>query len=192
MSGASITSPNVPLTGLANRSRLLDRLKLAIDTVDRYQTVGAMAFIDLDSFKHINDNFGHEVGDAVLREVVDRLRSDRRDVDTVARIGGDELVILISEHAAGQHLADQRERVLRSVCTPMIVGGLEIVPSASIGVSLYPHDGSSSDQVMRSADAAMYHAKSLGKNNVQLYSAELGRSSKFECRLPTETLQDIH
>lgn len=165
-----------PLTGLANRTLLLECLKLAIDRAHRYQTVGALAFIDLDNFKHINDNFGHYAGDTVLRELADRLRSNMRDVDTVARIGGDEFVILISQHGAGQHLADLLERIRISVCTPMLVGGREIVPSASIGVSLFPHDGDSFDQVMRSADAAMYHAKSLGKNNVQFYSAELGQA----------------
>lgn len=165
-----------PLTGLANRTLLLECLKLAIDRAHRYQTVGALAFIDLDNFKHINDNFGHYAGDAVLRELADRLRSNMRDVDTVARIGGDEFVILISQHGADQDLADLLERIRISVCTPMLVGGREIVPSASIGVSLFPHDGDSFDQVMRSADAAMYHAKSLGKNNVQFYSAELGQA----------------
>ena len=165
-----------PLTGLANRTLLLECLKLAIDRSNRNQTAGALAFIDLDNFKHINDNFGHDAGDAVLRELADRLRSNMRDVDTVARIGGDEFVILISQHGAGQHLADLLERIRVSVCTPMTVGDREIVPSASIGVSLFPHDGDSSDQVMRSADAAMYHAKSLGRNNVQFYSAELGQA----------------
>ena len=166
------------LTGLANRILLLERLKLAIDEAVRNQTLGALAFLDLDNFKHINDKLGHDSGDAVLREIAERLRANVREHDTVARFGGDEFVLLINEQPSHAHVADLLERIRRSVSTPMLINGHEIVPGASIGVSIFPHDGDNVDYVMRAADAAMYHAKSLGKNNVQYYSTELGEAAR--------------
>ncbi len=142
----------------------------------RHQVLGALAFLDLDNFKHINDNFGHDAGDAVLREIAERLRVNMREDDLVARIGGDEFVLLIHDQPSVTHVTDLLERVRRSVGTPVLVGGREIVPGTSIGVSLFPHDGNTVDRVMRAADAAMYHAKALGKNNIQFYSAEMAQA----------------
>ncbi len=165
-----------PLTGLANRVLLLERLKAVIEDAIRGQSLGALAFFDLDNFKHINDNFGHDAGDAVLREVAERLRASLREEDTVARFGGDEFVLLISQQPSLQHVADLLERIRHGVSAPIFVQGHEIVPSTSIGVSVFPHDGDNVDGIMRAADAAMYHAKSLGKNNVQFYSSNLGEA----------------
>jgi diguanylate cyclase (GGDEF)-like protein/PAS domain S-box-containing protein len=164
-----------PLTGLANRTLLQDRLEQAIQLAQRNRAVGALAFLDLDNFKHINDNLGHDVGDAVLREIAARLRANMRDVDTVARVGGDEFVLVINGQSTAGQVADLVERIRRSVSAPVEAGGREVVTGASIGVSLFPRDGKTVDKVMRAADAAMYHAKSLGKNNCQFYSAELNR-----------------
>ena len=165
-----------PLTGLANRTLLLDRLKFAVDFSVRHDVLGALAFLDLDNFKHINDNFGHDAGDAVLREISERLRVNMREDDLVARIGGDEFVLLIHDQPSVNHVTDLLERVRRSVSTPVLVGGREIVPGTSIGVSLFPNDGNTADRVMRAADAAMYHAKALGKNNIQFYSGEMAQA----------------
>jgi diguanylate cyclase (GGDEF)-like protein/PAS domain S-box-containing protein len=162
-----------PLTGLANRTLLQERLKQAIGFAQRNRMLGALAFIDLDNFKHINDNLGHDVGDAVLCEIAGRLRANMRDDDTVARVGGDEFVLVINGQASASQVADLVERIRRSVSAPVETGGREVVAGASIGVSLFPRDGKTADRVMRAADAAMYHAKSLGKNNCQFYSAEL-------------------
>ncbi|MGI4718679.1 MAG: sensor domain-containing protein [Janthinobacterium lividum] len=164
-----------PLTGLANRTLLQERLRQAIEHALRDQTCGALAFLDLDNFKHINDNFGHEAGDAVLREIAQRLRDNMREEDTVARLGGDEFVLLVRNVTSRERLADVVERVRRSVMQPVHVDGLEIFPGTSIGVALFPQDGDTSDNIMRAADAAMYHAKTLGKNNVQFYSEELNQ-----------------
>jgi diguanylate cyclase (GGDEF)-like protein/PAS domain S-box-containing protein len=164
-----------PLTGLANRTLLQERLKQAIQFAARNRMVGALAFLDLDNFKYINDNLGHDVGDAVLIETAGRLRANMREEDTVARVGGDEFVLVINDQGGPEQVADLVERVRRSVGSPVLVGGKEIVPGTSIGVALFPRDGSTVDKVMRAADAAMYHAKSLGKNNCQFYSAELNR-----------------
>jgi diguanylate cyclase (GGDEF)-like protein/PAS domain S-box-containing protein len=164
-----------PLTGLANRTLLQERLKQAIQLAVRRRTVGALAFLDLDNFKHINDNLGHDVGDAVLRETAERLRATMREGDTVARVGGDEFVLVMTDQGSAEQVGDLVERVRRSVGSPVRVDGREIVAGTSIGVALFPRDGNTVDKVMRAADAAMYHAKSLGKNNCQFYSRELNR-----------------
>lgn len=164
-----------PLTGLANRTLLQERLKQAIEFAERNKMVGALAFMDLDNFKHINDNLGHEVGDVVLRETAARLRANMREEDTVARVGGDEFVLVINDQGSPEQVADLVERIRRSVSAPVAAGGTEVVPGTSIGVALFPRDGATADKVMRAADAAMYHAKAMGKNNCQFYSAELNR-----------------
>jgi diguanylate cyclase (GGDEF)-like protein len=162
-----------PLTGLANRTLLQERLKHAIAFAQRNRMTGALAFLDLDNFKHINDNLGHDAGDVVLCEIAERLRANMREEDTVARVGGDEFVLVINDQSGPGHVAELVERIRRSIGVPVEVGGREVVAGASIGVSLFPRDGKTVDKVMRAADAAMYHAKSLGKNNCQFYSAEL-------------------
>jgi diguanylate cyclase (GGDEF)-like protein/PAS domain S-box-containing protein len=164
-----------PLTGLANRTLLQERLKQAIQYAVRNRKIGALAFLDLDNFKHINDNLGHEVGDEVLRETAARLRASMREEDTVARVGGDEFVLVIKDQGSPEQVADLVERIRRNVAAPVMVNGAEVVAGTSIGVALFPRDGSSVDKVMRAADAAMYHAKSLGKNNCQFYSNDLNR-----------------
>jgi diguanylate cyclase (GGDEF)-like protein/PAS domain S-box-containing protein len=164
-----------PLTGLANRTLLQERLKQSIEYAVRNHRIGALAFMDLDNFKHINDNLGHEVGDVVLRETAARLRGSMREDDTVARVGGDEFVLVINDQGTPEQVADLVERIRRSVAAPVIVNGAEVVAGTSIGVALFPRDGATVDKVMRAADAAMYHAKSLGKNNCQFYSNDLNR-----------------
>jgi len=163
------------LTGLANRTLLQERLKAAIDAAAAHHKQGALAFLDLDNFKHINDTFGHEAGDTVLREIAARLRDSMREEDTVARLGGDEFVLVIAEQSDVTQLAYLIERIRQSVSAPINVAGKEILPGTSIGVSLFPQDGRTVDHVMRAADAAMYHAKTLGRNNVQFYSVELNQ-----------------
>ncbi|MFC5509591.1 EAL domain-containing protein [Massilia jejuensis] len=164
-----------PLTGLANRTLLQDELKFSIDFAVRNKVLGALAFLDLDNFKHINDNFGHDAGDEVLREIANRLKMSVRDNDTVARVGGDEFVLVINNQPSHEQLADLIERIRQRVNVPITVAGRDILPGTSIGVSRFPHDGDTVDRVMRAADAAMYHAKALGKNNSQFYSSELNQ-----------------
>ncbi|QOY93502.1 EAL domain-containing protein [Massilia sp. UMI-21] len=164
-----------PLTGLANRTLLQERLRFAIDHAALQGCMVALAFLDLDNFKHINDHFGHEAGDTVLREVAQRLRACMREDDTIARVGGDEFVLLICNPASHAQVADLIERVRRAVMAQVEVNGHHILPGTSIGVSVFPDDGDSPDKIMRAADAAMYHAKTLGKNNFQFYSSELNQ-----------------
>jgi diguanylate cyclase (GGDEF)-like protein/PAS domain S-box-containing protein len=165
-----------PLTGLANRSLLHDRLQAAIDNALRTARLGALAFIDLDNFKHINDTFGHDVGDDVLRSIAERLRLSLRDDDTVARVGGDEFVLLMNNQPGIRHVTELVERIRQAVAAPIHAGNKEIMAAVSIGVSLFPDNGVMADQIMRAADAAMYHAKTLGKNNSQFYSPELNQA----------------
>lgn len=164
-----------PLTGLANRMLLQEKLSISIDNAIRDSTIGALAFIDLDNFKHINDSFGHDAGDVILRTVADRLRENMRDEDTVARVGGDEFVLVINEQPNYLHIADLVERIRQSVTLPVALGAKEIIPGISIGVSIFPKDGVNAETIMRAADSAMYHAKLLGKNNCQFYSSELSQ-----------------
>ena len=164
-----------PLTGLANRTLLQERLAVAIDDARRDCSIGALAFLDLDNFKHINDNFGHDAGDAVLRETALRLRESVREEDTVARVGGDEFVLVIKDQQEAAEAALLVERIRRSVSEPIAFGAQQIEPGTSIGVCLFPRDGDTVDRALCAADAAMYHAKSLGKNNCQFYSAELNQ-----------------
>jgi diguanylate cyclase (GGDEF)-like protein/PAS domain S-box-containing protein len=165
-----------PLTGLANRTLLQDRLQLAIDSALRQGKLGALAFLDLDNFKHINDTFGHEAGDEVLRSIAERLRRSLRDDDTVARVGGDEFVLLMNNQPSIRHVTELLERIRLAVCTPIHTGGKELIAGVSIGVALFPDNGVVAEQIMRAADAAMYHAKTLGKNNCQFFSPELNQT----------------
>jgi diguanylate cyclase (GGDEF)-like protein/PAS domain S-box-containing protein len=164
------------LTGLANRSLLHGRLQASIDEALSSATTGALAFIGVDNFKHINDTFGHDSGDEVLRSIAERLRLSLRDDDMVARVGGDEFVLLMNKQADVGHIAEQVERTRLAIAAPIRVGGREIMASSSIGVSLFPDNGVTAEQIMRAADAAMYHAKTMGKNNCQFYSPELNRA----------------
>jgi diguanylate cyclase (GGDEF)-like protein/PAS domain S-box-containing protein len=181
-----------PLTGLANRTLLQDRLRFAIDQAQREHSLGAVAFLDLDNFKYINDTFGHEAGDVVLREIAERLRQGVRDDDTVARVGGDEFVLVINNEPTAGHLAELVDRIRRQVSAPVAVGDSDILPGVSVGVSLFPRDGDSAERVMRAADAAMYHAKTMGKNNVQFYSPELNQAVHDQLLLEASLSRAIH
>ncbi|HEY1042350.1 MAG TPA: EAL domain-containing protein [Telluria sp.] len=165
-----------PLTGLANRTLLQEKVQLSMTFAQRNEALLALAFLDLDNFKFINDNFGHEIGDTVLKEVANRLRHNVREDDTVARLGGDEFVLVITSQPSARHVGELMERVRASVSAPVRVDGKEVLPGVSIGVSLFPRDGDTVDRLMRAADAAMYHAKTTGRNNCTFYSEELNKS----------------
>lgn len=155
------------LTGLANRRLLLERLEIMIRESRRYKRKFALMFIDLDGFKDINDRYGHDVGDSLLQEMAGRLSKFIRDTDIVARFGGDEFVIAYLELNAG---SDEVEGIVQRILdslneSVMLPDGKLLNVSGSVGVAFYPKDGDSVSALMRSADAAMYHVKSSGKNN---------------------------
>lgn len=161
------------LTGLPNRALLEDRLRGQIQTAQRHEQSFALVFTDLDRFKEVNDTMGHGTGDELLRIIADRLREAVRSEDTVARIGGDEFVLLLP--GAGPDAAHQvATKLLETLQQPLSLGTLsDYRPTASAGVALYPMHGSTSDELLRSADTAMYRAKQAGRNRVTLFDAQM-------------------
>jgi diguanylate cyclase (GGDEF)-like protein/PAS domain S-box-containing protein len=160
------------LTGLPNRLLLQERLQQALDMArDRGEQL-AVAFIDLDQFKLINDSLGHHTGDALLRTMAQRLQACLRDGALVARQSGDEFVVLLTRTHRGA-IAYLAGLMLDAISQPCVIGGRELRVSCSIGISLYPGDGEDAATLLRNADMAMYRAKEAGRNNVQYYTAEL-------------------
>ena len=156
------------LTGLPNRLLLMDRLTQALVHAHRHQRRLAVLFLDLDHFKLVNDTLGHAGGDRLLRSVAERLSACVRADDTVARVGGDEFMVLFADLQRSDHAPRMAEKVLEALEHPFAIEGEAIYVTASIGVALYPEDGDESGTLMRNADTAMYRAKELGRNNYQL------------------------
>jgi diguanylate cyclase (GGDEF)-like protein len=166
------------LTGLPNRSVAEDRLEQALARAERGRKQFAVFCIDLDGFKAINDELGHDAGDEILRAVSVRLRNNLRHSDTLARMGGDEFLVLI-ENCAGPSAAQAvAQSLISSLQEPFLLDGRQLCISASIGVALYPANGKNAAQLRRNADLAMYRAKSLGGSQVALWSGELTAAGK--------------
>jgi len=161
------------LTDLPNRSLFLDRLQQAITKANHHNRLVAVLFLDLDRFKNINDSLGHTTGDRLLQQLGERFRKTIREGDTIARFGGDEFVILLDDFDSDNSLSLIAQKILNSLATPFEVNGHEIFITASIGISISPHDGEDSETLLRNADIAMYRAKELGKNNFQYYSESM-------------------
>jgi len=158
------------LTGLPNRRLLDDRLRQAVNLSQRRDTRVAVMLIDLDDFKRVNDQLGHRAGDAVLREVAQRLGGCVRKADTLARQGGDEFVVVIPDLPQAADCQVVAEKILRALAPGFRVDGGEFRIGASIGISIYPADAGDGDALLRNADAAMYRAKQQGRNNYRFYS----------------------
>jgi diguanylate cyclase (GGDEF)-like protein/PAS domain S-box-containing protein len=163
------------LTGLPNRTLLLDRLEQALHFAERDGRMVALAFIDLDQFKLINDTLGHLAGDALLGEVAARLRRSVREADTIARLGGDEFVLVCTQMHNEEEVARSLQRILETVSQPWLTGGAKFAIGCSIGVSLFPRDGRNAETLLKHADSAMYKAKEAGRNNYQFFTPELNR-----------------
>ena len=174
------------LTGLPNRVLLAERIDQAMQRVAGQSGCFALMFIDLDGFKPVNDAFGHHMGDLLLREVALRLREDLRSEDTLARIGGDEFVLLVqlTEPDDAQRLAS---RQVALVSRSFRVAEHELQISASIGIALYPGNGHSAHELLMNADAAMYHAKGAGKNGYRFFDATMNNNARRQLQL----LQDL-
>ena len=166
------------LTQLPNRMLLGDRMQLAMAQTERNGKVLAVAYLDLDGFKPVNDQYGHSVGDKLLVEVAQRLKSCIRAGDTVSRLGGDEFVLLFAELDSIRECDHAISRVISVLTMPFRIAGHEIFISASIGVTLYPQDGSDSDTLLRHADQAMYAAKQAGRNRFHLFDPENDRRAR--------------
>ena len=162
-----------PLTGLANRTLLWDRLEQAIHMAQRNKTLVAIALIDLNGFKQINDSHGHEAGDEVLKVVAKRLLASVRDSDTVARLSGDEFVLVLVNQPSLRYTLRMIERLRDALSRPVVFDSTEIGTGASIGISVYPHDGTGTVELVRAADVAMYHAKASRKNEACFFSSDM-------------------
>lgn len=160
-----------PLTGLPNRALFSDRLNQELARAKRQQGRFAMAFLDLDHFKPINDDFGHDVGDQVLRQVAKRLQDCVRAADTVGRIGGDEFVLILAQFSNSEAILALAEKLRESLRQPFLVDGHKLSISCCIGVAVYPEDGTDGVTLTRGADDAMYRAKAEGRDCVRLRSS---------------------
>lgn len=165
------------LTRLPNRSLLEDRITHAITSGERYGKHFALMFIDLDRFKTINDSLGHHYGDKLLQGVAERLTAALRAEDTVARLGGDEFVVLLSEISAPTAAASVAQKLLDTLALPMDIEGQQQSISGSIGISIYPEDGTTLRELMSNADSAMYHAKKVGRGNHQFFAPEMNAAA---------------
>jgi diguanylate cyclase (GGDEF)-like protein len=165
------------LTGLPNRLTLQIRLAQLLPEARRHNWQLAVMFIDLDRFKVINDTLGHQVGDELLRDVAIRLSRVVRETDFVARLGGDEFVILLPAISSPADAAVIANKIIGTLSSSILTGTHELHTSPSIGISIFPDDGSDGDTILKNADTAMYHAKSAGRNNYQFYAAEMNQTA---------------
>lgn len=161
------------ITGLPNRILFFDRLRQAIKLSGRADTMTAVMFIDLDGFKEVNDTFGHRTGDLLLEEVAQRLLSGFRQSDTVARLGGDEFTVLIQDIDNVETVCHMAEKIIGIFTGNFSLEGHNIRITASIGISLFPLDGTTVDELLKNADAAMYQAKQTGKNAFQFFHSTM-------------------
>lgn len=174
------------LTGLENRELFRLRLEKAIAQAEREKIKTALMFIDIDHFKQINDNFGHDAGDEVLRTVATRIKQNIRTHDTVARISGDEFTVLISRVLSNDDVRKVAQGILKTLTQPIKLSGNEYFVSASIGISITPDDGTEVDELMKNADLAMYEAKRNGRNNFQFFSRRLNEEARRNLVLEQE------
>ncbi|MFA9374821.1 MAG: diguanylate cyclase, partial [Poseidonibacter sp.] len=162
------------LTGLPNRLLLLDRIERAISKIVRHKTVGGLIFIDLDNFKEVNDTLGHDIGDMLLRMVADKIKETVRKEDTIARIGGDEFIVLTDHIGKNKeeaiknmtHLSNKIKLALNSIIE---IDGHKNISTPSIGVTIFDDDTESIKEIIKQADTAMYTAKRLGKNSIEFF-----------------------
>jgi diguanylate cyclase (GGDEF)-like protein/PAS domain S-box-containing protein len=166
------------LTGLPNRMMFNQLIDLEIESARRYERTFAVAFIDLDRFKQVNDTLGHEAGDTLLKEMAVRFKAALRTSDVVARLGGDEFVILMREVSEAAQVSSVAGKIIAVAMQPVTINGQECRVSASIGIAIYPEDASDQQSLMKNADMAMYLAKEKGKNTYQFFSAGISPDSK--------------
>ena len=173
------------LTGLPNRSLLQDRLAHSIAHAERSSRKVGVLFIDLDNFKNINDSLGHDVGDELLRQVSRRLSECIRLEDTIARQGGDEFIVLLDSLEEGRGASVVAQKVLNALRQPFVLGGTEQHVSGSLGIALFPDDGPDAQTLLKNADTAMFHGKSLGKNTYQFFTSQMNIAVKRRMLLET-------
>ncbi|RZI42597.1 EAL domain-containing protein [Herbaspirillum sp. HC18] len=181
-----------PLTDLPNRALVYEFGNHLLATATRTGAICAVLFFDLDRFKPINDTYGHETGDKMLQEVACRITRCVRSSDLVGRLGGDEFVAILTNVENEQNVEQLARHLLAALREPYLIEGLELRTSPSIGISLFPSDGSSIDALIRRADAAMYHAKANGRNTYQFFNAHIDTGAKRVFALEQRLRQSFH
>ena len=161
------------LTGLPNRTLFTDRLNVALAQARRSKQSTAVLFLDLDRFKVVNDSIGHSAGDQLLQSTAERLTSLVREGDTVARMGGDEFTVLLSDIVGVEDAIEVAERAVEACRVPWVLDGREFHVTTSIGIAIYPNDGEDAENLLQNADTAMYRAKEQGRDNYQLFTAAM-------------------
>ncbi len=180
-----------PLTGLPNRTLFESRLQTALVQGQESHSLGAVLFLDLDRFKHINDSLGHPVGDLLLKGIALRLKENLRDIDTVARLGGDEFIILLPGLSQASDADAIAAKLLGCFSAPFQAGDHEFFMSASIGSCLFPTDGNDVATIVKNADAAMYRSKAKGRNRVESYTQDLTSQASARIALEQELRRAI-
>ena len=177
------------LTGLPNRLLFTDRLFQSMEKAKRNNSKIALLFIDLDHFKEINDSLGHDVGDKILQEVTQRLQENLRDEDTLARLGGDEFTLILEDLIEAQDASMVATKILNALSDSIKIGEHTLYVSSSIGISIFPDDGETTQNLLKFADSAMYKAKDEGRNNYQFYNESMTELA-FERVLMEASLRD--
>jgi diguanylate cyclase (GGDEF)-like protein/PAS domain S-box-containing protein len=157
------------LTGLPNRKLFSDRLAIALAQAQRNQRGVAVAMLDLDNFKNVNDTLGHDVGDLLLKAAAERLSAELRKGDTVARFGGDEFVLILPDLKGMEDAIQVAQKIVESFRKPFLIDTHQLIVTTSIGIAVYPHDGTDEGILLKNADIAMYQVKQTGRNRYQLY-----------------------
>ena len=180
------------LTGLPNRMVSQENIAKALKTAKINDQMFALLFVDLDRFKIINDNLGHHIGDALLREVAERLKRCVRSSDCVARLGGDEFTILLTDIESENNASKVANKVLETLSTPIQVEDHELTVTGSIGISIYPQGGNELVDFVKNADTAMYRAKALGRNNFQIYEPKMSDQAFKRMTMESDLRRALH
>lgn len=175
-----------PLTDIPNRILFRDRLEHAIRLAERDNTFFTLMFIDLNGFKQVNDNFGHDAGDAVIRICAERLSNCMRRSDSVARMGGDEFTLLLQNIENNTDVAHIAQKVIDSISTPSQIGGYEVVVGCSIGIAMYPQAGRDADTLLKNADLAMYKAKQEDGSSYCFFTDAMNQDVRRQLRLESD------
>ncbi|MCB1801711.1 MAG: EAL domain-containing protein [Gammaproteobacteria bacterium] len=179
------------LTGLPNRTLIMSQIGHAFENARRHHSQVALFFLDLDNFKAINDSMGHAAGDELLRQAAERLQSAVRQNDMPARLGGDEFLVVSEDMQRPEDAEVIAHKIARLFQRPFRIEGREVFTTTSIGIAIHPQDGSTADQMLQSADTAMYHAKAEGKNKYRFFTREMQDSVERHLAMETELRQAL-